>query len=66
MFVKVFGRQEFLILLLFVNNMLIVGKYCNRIEKLKVELKKFFTMKVMNTKQNIWHADHSNRKRVKL
>ena len=45
MYVKEFGVDNVIILLLYVDDMLIVGQYVNMIHKLKVELFKTFDMK---------------------
>jgi hypothetical protein len=44
-FVKKFSNGEFIILLLYVDDILIVGRYTNKIDKLKKELNKSFSMK---------------------
>ncbi|KAE8690949.1 hypothetical protein F3Y22_tig00110893pilonHSYRG00781 [Hibiscus syriacus] len=44
-FVKRFSNDDFIILLLYVDDMLIVGRNASRIEKLKLKLRKSFAMK---------------------
>ena len=44
-FVKMFGDDDFIILLLYVDDMLIVGRNVSRINNLKKELSKSFAMK---------------------
>ena len=44
-FVKKFGDNDFIILLLYVDDMLIIGQDANNIDNLKRELSKSFAMK---------------------
>ena len=44
-FVKKFGDNDFIILLLYVDDMLIVSQNANKIDNLKKELSKSFAMK---------------------
>lgn len=46
-FVKVFGEDDFIILLLYVDDMLIVGRNMDRIKELKEQLNESFAMKDM-------------------
>lgn len=46
-FVKRFDDGEFIILLLYIDDMLIVGQNSEKIIKLKNEMKKYFSMKDM-------------------
>ena len=46
-FVKRFANNDFIILLLYVDDMLIVGKYISMINRLKKQLRESFAMKDM-------------------
>ena len=52
-FVKKFPNGDFFILLLYVDDMLIVGQDTNKIEKLKKELNKSFAMKDLGPAKQI-------------
>ena len=52
-FVKKFSDEEFIILLLYVEDMLIVGRDTGKIEKLKKELSKSFEMKDLRSVSQI-------------
>ena len=52
-FVKMFGDDDFIILLLYVDDMLIVGRNVSRINNLKKELNKFFAMKDLGPAKQI-------------
>ena len=59
-FVKRFFDGDFIILLLYVDDMLIIGHDANKIEKLKGELSRSFAMKDLGScKANSWDEDHS-------
>ena len=53
MFVKKFDRGDFLVLLLYVDDMLIVGQNLKKIRSLKKALRKSFTMKGMGPMKHI-------------
>ena len=65
-FVKKFSDGEFIILLLYVDDMLIVGRDTNKIDKLKKELSKSFEMKDLGPASQILginiSRDRTNRK----
>ena len=52
-FVKRFGDDDFIILLLYVDDMLIVDHDANRIQSLKTELNKYFAMKYLGSAKHI-------------
>ena len=52
-FVKVFGEDDYIILLLYVDDMLIVEKNMDKIKKLKGQLAVLFTMKDMGHAKQI-------------
>jgi hypothetical protein len=52
-FVKKFSDEEFIILLLYVDDMLIVGRDTSKIDKLKKELSKSFSMKDLGSAKQI-------------
>ena len=52
-FVQKFSDDDFIILLLYVDDMLIVGKNSSRIEKLKKQLSKSFAMKELGPAKQI-------------
>jgi hypothetical protein len=52
-FVKKFSNGEFIILLLYVNDILIVGRDTSKIDRLKEELSKFFAMKDLGPARKI-------------
>ena len=53
MFVKKFSDNDFIILLLYVDDMLIVGKDTSKIDNLKKELSKSFAMKDLGSAKQI-------------
>lgn len=53
MFVKRFDDDEFIILLLYVDDMLIVWQSSEKISKLKNEMKKYFLMKNLGSTKHI-------------
>lgn len=66
-FVQKFSDDDFIILLLYVDDMLIVGRNPSRIDKLKKQLSKFFAMKDLGpTKQILGIRIYRNRKEKKL
>lgn len=66
-FVQKFSDGDFIILLLYVNDMLIVGRNPSRIDKLKKQLSKFFAMKDLGpTKQILGIRIYRDRKEKKL
>ncbi|GMJ02116.1 cysteine-rich RLK (RECEPTOR-like protein kinase) 8 [Hibiscus trionum] len=66
-FIKRFSGDDFIILLLHVDDMLIVGRNSSRIDKLKQELSKFFAMKDLGpTKQILGIRLTRDRKANKL
>ena len=52
-FVKKFSDGEFIILLLYVDDMLIVGHDTSKIDKLKIEMSKSFEMKNLGSASHI-------------
>jgi hypothetical protein len=65
--VKKFSDDDFVIFLLYVNNMLIVGHDAAKIEKLKRELRKSFAMKDLGlAKQILGMKIIRDRKKKKL
>lgn len=48
---------DFIIVLLYVDDMLIISHNACRIQKLKQELSKTFSMKDLGPKVDSWHAD---------
>nr|KYP54198.1 Retrovirus-related Pol polyprotein from transposon TNT 1-94 [Cajanus cajan] len=52
-FVKKFSDDDFIILLLYVDDMLIVGKYVSRINRLKKQLGESFAMKDIGAAKQI-------------
>ena len=59
-FMKKFSDDDFIILLLYVDDMLIVGHDVGKIGKLKRELSKSFAMKDFGIGEtNTWHRDSS-------
>lgn len=52
-FVKRFTNREFIILLLYVDDMLIIGQVSDKIRKLKIELSKSFVMKDLGLAKRI-------------
>ena len=66
-FVRKFSNDDFIILLLYVDDMLIVGKNVSRIERLKAQLGKSFAMKDIGaTKQILGIRIIRDRKEKKL
>ncbi|GMI87287.1 cysteine-rich RLK (RECEPTOR-like protein kinase) 8 [Hibiscus trionum] len=66
-FIKIFSGDDFIILLLNVDDMLIVGRNASRIDKLKQELSKSFAMKDLGpTKQILGIRLTRDRKAKKL
>lgn len=66
-FVKRFDDGEFIILLLYVDDMLIVGKNSEKISKLKNEMKKYFSMKDLGPPKHILGMSiHHDRTKHKL
>ena len=66
MFTRKFSDNDFIILLLYVDDMLIIGHHYNKIDKLKIELSKSFSMKDLRSMKHIlgmkiFH-DRKNRK----
>ena len=53
-FVKNFGDNDFIIILLYVDDILIVGEDANKIDNLKRELSKSFAMKDMRPAKQIF------------
>lgn len=51
MFINKFSEEGFIILLLYVDDMLIIGNFFSRINSLKVQLSKSFAMKDLAAKQ---------------
>ena len=58
-FVKKFSDGEFIILLLYVDDMLIVGRDIGKIDKLKNELSKSFEMKDLGYASYSWYKNFS-------
>lgn len=59
-FIQKFSNDDFIILLLYVDDMLIVGRNASRIDRLKKQLSKSFTMKDLGqAKKNPWHKNQS-------
>ena len=52
-FVKTFGDNDFIILLLYVDDVLIIGQDANKIDNLKKELSESFTMKDLEPTRQI-------------
>ena len=52
-FVQMFGEDDFIILCLYVDDMLIVGKNMSRIQELKIQLSKSFAMKDLGPAKQI-------------
>ena len=60
MFIRNFFDDDFIILLLYVDDMLIIGHDSNKIDRLKRELSKYFSIKKIGISEtNTWHEDIS-------
>ena len=58
-FVKKFSNEEFIILLIYMDDMLIVGRDIGKIDKLKKELSKSFEMKDLGYASYSWYKNFS-------